>query len=182
MNRFVLSPQRTWNDTIRRIRLVCKSVLYISITICVPFPHLFVFFFFFIPASPHFLSALSASETGFILVCVLWLSAAWFRGNINMCSLISQAPSSMTPPSLRRRKSLRNRNSSVNDCLHVIWLDFYSHIFISKFCISTSYLFIDPVSVFIVKLNRLHKRKQIHPATSAGAGWHLGNKSVADII
>lgn len=55
MNRFVLSPQRTWNDTIRRIRLMCKSVLYISITICVLFPHLFAFF---IPASPYFIKRL----------------------------------------------------------------------------------------------------------------------------
>lgn len=123
---------------------------------------------------------LSASETGFILICVLWLSAAWSRGNINMCFLMSQAPSSVTPPSLRRRISLTNRNSLVNDCLHEIWLVCF-HISISinvAFQTFSSHLFFDPVSVFIVKLNRLHKRKQIHPATSAGAGWHLGSEDL----
>lgn len=46
------SPQRTWNDTIRRIRLVCKSFLYISITICILF---LTFLLFLIPASPYFI-------------------------------------------------------------------------------------------------------------------------------
>ncbi len=89
-----------------------------------------------------------------------------------MRSLMSQASSSMTPPSLRRRKSLtdsrlNNRSSSANACLHVFSLDFLISYSIS-FAFQPSFYF-PHLFILIVKLNRLHKREQIHPATSAGA-------------